>query len=227
MKKNFAVVGLGRFGLGLVEALANLNADVIAIDTDEASVAAAGELITHAVVCDSTNEHSLREIGIQNVDHAIVAIGANIQATILTTVILKEMGVKYLTVRVDNDYYAPIIMKLGANDIVSPQKIAGIRLANRIVSDTFIDYYDITSDYGVVQLVVNDKFEPIAIQDINPRNKFDVNLILINRDSVTFAPKGIDEIHPNDHLFVVGKAIKVAKFDQYLNELVIKNSNEK
>lgn len=218
MKKSFAIIGLGRFGLALVEALAKRNSNIIALDEDEEKVAKASELVSHTVVCDSTNEDALREAGIQNVDHVVVAIGSNIQATILTTIILKELGIKRITVRVDNEYYTKVILKLGANDIISPQTLAGIRLANRIISDTFLDYYDIADEFGVAQIIVNKEFKPITIQEFNPRNEFDVNVILIRRNSKTFAPKGQDQILPNDYLFVVGKPGKIARFDHFINE---------
>lgn len=217
MKKSFVVIGLGRFGLGVAKTLTNLNVDVLAIDFNEEAVIKASDTITHCVICDSTNETNLKRLGVANVDHAIVAIGSSIQATILTTIVLKELNVPKITVRVDDDYFVPIIMKLGATEVISPEKVAAKQLANRIISDTFIDYYNISDEYAVVQVAVNSKFKPVILVDLDSRNKFDINIVMINRDGKFFIPKGTDEILANDSILVLGKLSKVTKFDQYIN----------
>ncbi|HPV55279.1 MAG TPA: NAD-binding protein, partial [Bacilli bacterium] len=111
MKKTIAVLGLGRFGLGLVEELNKLNVDIIAIDINGASVQKAGEFVENAFICDSTNEDALREIGIENVDHAVVAFGSNFQASLITVITLKEMGVEKITVRIDDEKYASVMQR--------------------------------------------------------------------------------------------------------------------
>jgi trk system potassium uptake protein TrkA len=220
MKKSFAVLGLGRFGLKLIEELSHHNADIIAIDTSEENVSKASEFVSNAFVCDATNENALKELGVGNVDHAIIAFGSNLQATILSTIILKEMGINKITVRVDDDYYVKVIKKLGATDVISPQRIAGIRLANKIISDTFIDYFNISSDFCIVEISVNENVMPLNISDINPRNNFEVNLLLIQRGDNIFSPKGTDDIMPKDMLYIFGTRTKISKFDHFVNTQV-------
>ena len=222
MKKSFAVLGLGRFGLQLVEELSNNNADIIAIDNNIDNVTRAGELIENVFVCDTTNEQALKELGVNNVDHAIVAFGSNLQATILTTIILKEFGIKKITVRVDDEYYVNIMKRLGATDIVSPQKLAGIRVANKVISDSFLDYYEITSKFVVVEISISEGIKPMTIHEVDPRNKFDVNLLLIKRDDVVFSPKGEDVIQGNDSVFVFGTRAKINIFDQFIHSQINK-----
>lgn len=217
MKKSFAVLGLGRFGLKLVEELSNHNVDIIATDIIEENVVKASEFISNAFVCDSTNEAALKELGVGNVDHAIIAFGSNMQNSILTTIILKEMGVPKITVRVDDEFFVPVMKKLGATDIVSPQKIAGIRLANKIVSDTFVDYFNINSEFSVAEISIEDDIKPLNIQDLNPRNNFEVNLLLIERGNESFSPKGADSVLPKDHIYVFGTTNKIAKFTHFVN----------
>jgi len=218
MKKSFAVLGLGRFGLKLVEELNRHSVDIIALDMDEANVMKAGQIISNAYICDITNESALRELGIENVDHAIVALGSNLQVTIMVTIILKEFGVKRITVRVDDDYYINVMLRLGATDTVSPQKLAGIRLANKIVSDSFIDYFNISSDYCIVEIKIQEHVKPVTIQELNPRNNYNVNLLLIHRDTDVFPAKATDELLPNDTIFVFGDKNSIAKFDSIINE---------
>ncbi len=217
MKKTFAVFGLGQFGLSIVEELAKLDADVMAIDRDEEKVMQASKFIPSVFIADSTNEKALKELDLKNVDHAIIAFGNNMQSTILTTVLLVEIGVKHLTVRVDNEYYAPIIKRLGADEVISPQKMAGIGLANRLENESFVDYYSLGENFSVVKVSIRPDFVAKPITELNARNNFGVNLILISRKNRTFAPKATDEIQGGDIVFVVGKTKDIEKFNRFLN----------
>ncbi len=216
-KKSFAVIGLGQFGMAIVEELVALDSDVIAIDLDEERVRKASHLVPTAFVADSTNEKAMRELDIHHVTHAIVAFGDNLQASILTTVILKDMGVEHIVTRVEDEYYAAIMKRLGATDIITPQRAAGIGLANRLKNADFLDYYALGDNFSVVKITVNNAFNPSTIQALNPRNEFGVNLILIKRKSRTFAPKATDYINPGDIVYVVGKRKELETFGSFLN----------
>ncbi|HHU20928.1 MAG TPA: TrkA family potassium uptake protein [Acholeplasma sp.] len=220
MKKTIAVLGLGRFGLGLVQELNKLNVDIIAIDINGANVQKAGEFVENAFICDSTDEDALREIGIENVDHAVVAFGSNFQASLITVITLKEMGVEKITVRIDDEKYASVMQRIGATDIIVPQKIAGIQLANKLVSDSFTNYFNLSEDYVVVQLSVNMTIQPINLKTLNSRNVFGINLLLIKRENKYFSPTGDDSILPGDEIFVLGTKKNIHKFDEYINERV-------
>ena len=130
-KKSFAVIGLGQFGRAVVDELLDNGMDVIAIDNDAEAIAKVSKRLPTAFVADSTDEEALKELGIQDVDAVIVAYGDNKEASILTTVILREFGIEQIIVRVDDDYYVPIMKKLGATDVITPQQAAGQALANR------------------------------------------------------------------------------------------------
>ncbi|MDR0934854.1 MAG: TrkA family potassium uptake protein [Erysipelotrichaceae bacterium] len=217
-KKSFAVIGLGQFGVAVVEELVANGADVIAIDNDEDNVHHIAGILPTAFVADSTDEEALRELGIKDVDVAIVAFGHNDQATVITTVILKEIGVKDIVVRVDNGYYIPIIKKLGANEVVTPQKAAGEALANRLGEYDYKDFYKLDKDYSVVSIAVNQTFVPVSIMELNPKEKFDVNVVLIVRENEgSFVPGGKDQILPNDKIFVVGTTKDIRDFRKNIN----------
>ncbi len=222
MKKSFAIIGLGRFGLSLLEELAKFTDDIIAIDTDEEAVKKASLLVNQAFIMDSTNERALKSVGIQNVDHAIISFGSKFEASILTYATLKNFNINHITIRVDNDQFIPIYEKLGATDIISPQKIAGDRLANRIISDNFTDYFKLIGDYSVVETLISQNIEPVSIIDLDVRNKFDVNILLIMRDKKEFAPKATDLIQTNDIIFVFGKSANILKFANFMQNPIIK-----
>ncbi len=218
MKKTFAVFGLGEFGMALVEELARQDADVMAIDIDEERVKKAATIVPSVFIADATDEKAMKELDVKHIDHAIIAYGNNIQASILSTVILVEMGIKHLTVRVDNEYYAPIIKKLGADEVVAPQKMAGVTLANRLQNESFTDYYSLGNNFSVVQVSIKEGFTSQTIIELNPRNEYNVNLILVRRKNRTFAPKASDTIEAGDIIFVVGKTKDIEKFNREINK---------
>ena len=218
-KKSFAVIGLGQFGHAVVEELVANGKDVIAIDNDEAIVKKTGEILPTAFIADSTDEQALIELGIGDVDAAIVAFGSNIQASILTTVILRELGVNQLIVRVDDDYYVPIMKKLGATEVITPQKAAGIALANRLGNDDYKDFYKLDEKYSVVSLIVNSAFVPVTLAELNPKIKFGVSVVLISRARKSFVPGGNDSLLPDDTIFVVGGTKEVRNFREAINGL--------
>ncbi len=217
MKKNFMVIGLGRLGTSIVKELSLHTKDIIGVDVDEACVNQVSEYIDECYVCDCTKKRILEEIGAKNIDHAIVAIGNNLQATILTTINLKELGVKYITVRVDDSEYTNVLTRLGADDILIPEDDAGRQYAKQILSDTMLDYYSIDSDHAIVQISIPDDFEQHTLLELNYRNKYDINIVGIIRNDKFFLPKGSDSIIPGDAILVVGKNIKITKFDKAIN----------
>ncbi len=203
--RTFLVVGLGEFGISIVDELSRLNMEVIAVDKDEERVKKAAFLTPLAFITDATNELAINELDLGQVSDAIVAFGDNIQATILTTVLLKDLGVKHLIVRVDDDYYAPILKKLGADEIISPQKLAGRGLANRLTNYDFLDFYSLQGNFSVVKITVEIPFKTRTLTELDSRNNYAANIVLITRKNKTFAPRGEDTIEGGDILYVVGE----------------------
>ncbi|MCQ2814895.1 MAG: TrkA family potassium uptake protein [Bacilli bacterium] len=217
VKKSFAVIGLGQFGLSVVSELVDNGMDVIAIDRIEERVKKIANILPTAFIADSTSEDALKELGIQDVDAAIVAFGDNKEASVLTTVILRELGVKQIIVRVDDDDYVPIVKKLGATEVITPQKAAGAALANRIGNEDYRDFYKLDDKYSVVSIVVNPRFVPTTVKEMNPNNLYGVNLVLIKRNNRSFVPRGEDSILPDDSVFVVGTTKEVKAFREAIN----------
>ncbi len=217
MKKSFAIIGLGRFGMGVVKTLSKSKCEIIAIDVDNNCVTEAARFVEHCVVTDATNVNNLRQLGVGHVDHAVVAIGNNLQATILATINLKELGVKRVTVRVDTPAHITVLERLGADEIIVPEEASAISLANHIISDNILDYYKVQGDFAVVKIKVKDGRTPKTLIDLNSRNKFDVSIVGIVRDNNFFLPKGSDMVQGKDIVLVIGKNNNVLKFEEFLN----------
>ncbi|MGN0026287.1 MAG: potassium channel family protein, partial [Clostridium sp.] len=128
--KQFVIIGLGRFGASIAKTLYSLGNDVLAIDKDEDIVQEIADSVTHAVQLDATDENALRSLGIRNFDVAVVTIGDNIQSSIMATLLVKELGVKYIIAKGHSDLHAKVLYKIGADRVVLPEKDMGIRVAH-------------------------------------------------------------------------------------------------
>ncbi len=217
MKKTFLIIGLGRFGMAVIKTLSELNAEVIAIDVDEKAVEAASKYVEHCAICDSTRIKALEEIDAASYDHAVVAIGNNIQASILTVINLKELGLKKVSVRADSEEYAKVMARLGADEIIIPEVDAAVSFANQIISDTILEYYPISNDFSMAKISIGNDFTEQSILELDVRNKFDINIVAITRDNKFFPAKANDIIKKGDVLTVFGKSSKINKFDHFLN----------
>ena len=216
-KKSFAVIGLGQFGRAIVDELLDNGMDVIAIDNNPDAINKISKKLPTAFVANSTDEQALKELGIKDVDAAIVAYGDNKEASILTTVILREMNIEQIIVRVDDDYYVPIMKKLGATDVITPQKAAGQALANRLGNQDFKDFYKLDSRFSVISIVVNPAFVPVTLREMNSKEVYGVSIVLIIRNGKSFVPGGNDSLLPDDMIYVVGTTKDIKNFREELN----------
>lgn len=215
MKLQFAVIGLGRFGGSICKTLSQMGHDVLAIDKDENKVNQYADIVTQAVQLDSTDELALKEVGIRNMDHVIVAIGDDIQASILTTLILKEMNVPYVTAKAQNDYHEKVLAKIGADKIVHPERDMGIRLVHSLVSKNVLDLIELSPDYSLVEIKASDKMVNKSLLELNIRAKYGVNILAIKSEKgLNFSPKAEDVIREGDVLVVVGANRDIARFEE-------------
>ncbi len=221
MKKSIAIIGLSRFGLNLLESFSKLNVDLIGIDRDILSVKKASEIISNVLVCDSTDPQALKDAGITNVDHAVVAIGqndkANLSISIMTILKLKELGIKEITARADDKVFADILGLIGATNVISPFQIASERVANKISSTNVIDYFNIKDEFDVYEVKIIEKFEPLLITELDSRSKYKINILLIERNDELFTPDKKTILRPNDKIFIFGQKKDIPKITSFFN----------
>ncbi|MCM3739877.1 TrkA family potassium uptake protein [Oceanobacillus luteolus] len=217
MSKDFAVIGLGRFGGSICRELSKEGKQVLAIDSDEMKVNEFKNIVSHAVILDSTDEESLKEIGIQNFEHVIVAIGENLQASILTTVILTDLGVERITVKAQNDYHEKILRKLGVNRIVHPEREMGRRIAHNVISNNILDYLDLSDDHSIVEVKAGVKMIGKSLLELNIRAKYGCNVVAIKRgEEIEVTPNPEYIFAHGDVLLVVGKDKDINRFERNL-----------
>ncbi len=218
MKKTFVVIGLGRFGFNVAKTLAEMNSDVLAIDVNEESVRNISKYVEHCVITDGTKFDALNELGVGQIDHAVVAIGNNLQASVLTVVNLKKLNVRLITVRADDVSQKELFYMLGATEVIIPEEASAVSLANQIMSDSILDYYEISKDFVMVKISVGKNFERKTIMEMNIRNVFEVNIVGIIKDRELYIPHGTDVIEPNNIMVVSGNKNNINKFDEFLNK---------
>lgn len=217
MKKEYVVIGLGRFGGSIVSELIKLEANVMAIDSSPSIVDEYANIATQAVVADATDESALTSLGIHNFEHVIVAIGENIQASILTTLILKEIGVPKLTVKAQNDYHEKVLKKIGADKIVRPERDMGVRVANNVVSNNILDYLELSEEYSIAELIVGGRIAGHTLADLNIRPKYGINIVAIKRnEEIIVSPHADEIILENDVLIVIGSDLDIHNFEKKL-----------
>ncbi|MEE1131882.1 MAG: TrkA family potassium uptake protein [Caryophanon sp.] len=215
MKKEFAVIGLGRFGSSIVRELIDQGANVMAIDFKEERVNEFMHVATNAIVADTTDEHVLKSIGIHEFEHVIVAIGEDIQASILTTLMLKENGVAKITVKAQNEYHEKVLRKIGADFVVHPERDMGIRIANNLMSNTVLDYLELSDEHSIMELRANDAIAGYSLIDLDIRAQYGINIIGIKRGmQIIISPNPADKILRDDILLVIGADTDINRFVQ-------------
>lgn len=214
MKLNqFVIIGLGRFGSSLGRELIELGYEVLGVDRDEEKVDEMNGVLTHAVVADGTEEDVLRSIGVRNFDCGVVAIGNDIQASILAAILLKDLGVKKVVAKAVSELHGRVLEKIGVDRVVYPERDMGIRVAHQLVSPNLLDYIELSKQYTIVELGVPKCISGKTLAAINPRGRFGCSVVAINKPKgMVIAPTADDVLHENDVMVVIGTNEQVEQF---------------
>lgn len=205
MKRQFCIIGCGRFGATVANKLTELGCEVMVIDTDEETIQNIANDVTYAVQADATDENSLKSIGVRNFDVVIISIGENIQSSILVTLMVKELGVKHIVAKAQNELHGKVLSKIGANRIVYPEKEMGIRIAKNLVSDNILDYIELAPDYSIMEVLTLEEWLGKNLMEINMRAKYGVNVMAIKHGTeINIAVTADNTIKEGDILVVIG-----------------------
>lgn len=207
MRKQVMVIGLGRFGISLAKALNAMGHDVLAIDSDEKAVQSVAADVTHAVQADATDEAVLKDLGSGNFDVAVVTIASDIQNSVLTTILLKKLGIRYIISRAQNDLHGSILEKIGADKVVYVEGEMGIELAHGLTMTNVTHYMPLERNYGVMQLTAPDYFvgKSLAKLELGAKGKWKMAVLLIKREKEIIVMPDLQEIiQLNDTLILAG-----------------------
>lgn len=211
--KSFIVLGLGRFGSYLATSLFDLGYEVLVVDKNPQLIQEIVSKVTHAVVADATDEAALRSLGVRNFDMAIVGIGTDIEASILTTVLLKDLGVQKVLVKANSDLHAKILKKIGADKVVFPEKEMGERIAHNITQSNILDYINLSPEYSIIEITVPKKWNERTLKEINVRAKYGINIMAVKHGTlINIAPNAEDILYSGDILVVIGSNLDLDVF---------------
>lgn len=226
-EKVFAVFGLGMFGLEICRVLASKGANVIAVDKDQKIIDRIKDTVTHAVLIDSTDEEALRNAGMDDVDVAVIAVGDTLDASILTTILLKNMGVPRIITRATSDMHGQVLKRIGATEIINIEIEVGRRLANRIFSPDVMDVIPLSPDATVAELRLPRDFAGKSPGELEIRKRYNVNIVAVKRtktdidtlgnpkqEEQIFTPKPVDILHVNDVLVIMGRGEDIEKLKE-------------
>lgn len=213
MTDHYAVIGLGRFGLSLANKLFESGKEVLGIDVNEERVEDSQPYVTHAVIADSTDGEALKSVGIRNIDTVIVAIGNDIQASILSVVLLKELGVKKVIAKAINELHGKVLKKVGADWVVFPDRDMGIRVAHQLLSPNVLNFIELSKDYSVEEVRIPDRMEGKTLRELDLRAEFNISVIAIRHDDeINILPSPDRKIDKGDVLVVIGENRDLVRF---------------
>ncbi|WP_284644682.1 potassium channel family protein [Paenibacillus silviterrae] len=214
-RSQYAVIGLGRFGSSIAKELVKLGFEVLGIDKDEESVDEMSDVLTHVVVADATDEDVLRSLGIRNFDCVVVAIGDDIQASILAAILLKDIGVKKVVAKALSDLHGKVLEKLGVDRVIFPERDMGIRVAHQLSSPNLLDFIELSKDYTIVELSVPKRLCGYSLKDLDPRAKYGCSVVAINKkQGVIIAPAATDTVEENDVMVIIGTNQQIETFEE-------------
>ncbi len=210
-QKTYAILGLGVFGSTIAKTLSEYHCEVIGVDIEMTNVERVAEYATRAVQADFTDLEQLRELGVQDVDVAVVATGSQLESSVMAVLHLKELGVPYIVAKAKNKMYMQILLKVGADRVIRPDKEMGERVAKTLLSRNVVDMIDIDEDYSIMELAAPKDWIGSALKDLDTRNKFGLNILGVRNGEeakLNFSINADYIINAADQLLVIVEANK-------------------
>lgn len=210
--QSYAVFGLGRYGTAVAKELVKNGAEVLAVDTDEELVNAASAEIPYCKCADITEAEVIRQLGIANIDVVVIAMASNLKASVMATMLCKEIGVKTVIAKCATDLDHKILSKVGADRVVFPESESGIRLAKNLLSSGFMDIMELSKDVSMVELPVRPEWEGRTLMELNLRKKYSINVVAIIEDKnvrVNIDPEM--PLQPSMKMIVIADTAKLGK----------------
>ncbi|HBH3656947.1 TPA: TrkA family potassium uptake protein [Clostridioides difficile] len=204
--KQYIVIGCGRFGSSVASTMHLLGHQVMAIDKNEDSVQSISDKVTHSLIVDVTDEQALRSLGLGNFDVAVVAIGSDIRASIMATLIAKEMGVELIICKAKDELQAKVLYKIGADRVVFPERDMGVRVAHNLVSDNILDHIELDPEYSIVEIVTPNSWVGKTLIELELRARYEITVLAIKTGkNINVTPSPDEELTVGSILVIIGQ----------------------
>ena len=203
--KSYIVIGLGRFGSEVACQLYKHGCEVLVLDNNADTINQISSEVTHAVVGDARDKGVLRALGAGDFECAIVAIGGSLADSVLATMNLKELGVPHIVGKAHDETHRQVLLKLGADQVVIPEKENAARLARSLASPNVLEYIELRDEYGIIEVPAPKRWQEKTLKELNVRAKLGVNIIAVKRDSqINVSPAADYKIVAGDVMVVLG-----------------------
>ena len=216
----FVIIGLGRFGRTVAKTLASQGKEVLVIDTISENVKQIEPFVSGAVVADATGTDVLHSLGVQNFDCVVNCIGDDLQASILTTLICKDLGIKYIVAKAQNEQHKKVLERIGADMVVFPETYMGKKVANMLTNPSMNEIMDLTDTFKIVEIATPDIWIDKSIGDMNIRNKYKVSIIFVKRGEQVISPEAETVLQKGDILVVAGEVSKLESLASRASEVI-------
>jgi len=206
--KQIAVIGLGNFGSTLAASLAQKKCEVLAIDRDQERVHDIKDDVTQAVIGDATDKKLLEELGVKDVDTAVISFGDRIDASLIVTLYLKELGVHRIIAKAVSEDHAKILSLIGAHEVIFPERDEAIRLASSLFSSDILDMIKVSDEFSILEIAAPDHFVNKTLRDLKLRSKIGIEVLAIKKPlegTLKMLPGADTKIAPDDVLIVIGE----------------------
>ena len=215
MKKQVLVVGLGRFGTSLAKTLSMLGCQVMAIDSRQENVEALADSVTQALQMDASDEQAFKQIGAGNFDVAVVATGGDQNASVIVTLMCKEVGIPLVVAKANSELHAKILYKIGADKVVFPERDMGVRVARTLFSQSVLDLIELTDDYSIIEIRAPKSWVGKSLIDLDLRSRFNLNVVAIKtKEDVFTVPGGTDVFHEGDVVVLIGNTRSIERVEK-------------
>jgi trk system potassium uptake protein TrkA len=222
--RSFAVIGLGRFGAAMANTLVELGQDVIGVDSDEDRVRRLAEVVSQAAQIDATDLQALKEVGVHDVDVAVVSIGENIEASLLVVMQVMELGVKEIIAKAVTPLHGRILQKLGVRRVIYPERDMAIRVAHSLVVPHSLDYIELSREFSIVEIPAPTEFVGRSLKQLELRPRYGLTLIAVKRWSddgerevTNISPSADEVIETGDVLSLLGANDRLAQLSALLD----------
>jgi len=215
MKKQVLVVGLGRFGTSLAKTLSMLGCQVMAIDSRQENVEALADNVTQALQMDASDEQAFKQIGAGNFDVAVVATGGDQNASVIVTLMCKEVGIPLVVAKANSELHAKILYKIGADKVVFPERDMGVRVARTLFSQSVLDLIELTDDYSIIEIRAPKSWVGKSLIDLDLRSRFNLNVVAIKtKEDVFTVPGGADVFQEGDVVVLIGNTRSIERVEK-------------
>ncbi|MBD8976665.1 TrkA family potassium uptake protein [Veillonella magna] len=214
-KQAVAVIGLGRFGATVAKTLSAQGHEVLGVDINEETVQRISPYVTHAVVADTSDEDALRALSLNQFDDVVIGIGDNVQGNLMTAMLVKEIGAKYIVAKAQSTLQGRLLEKIGVDLVIYPESDMALRVAQMLVREHVIDYLQLSKDIGLVEMETPAFLQGKTLIEANIRAKYNVNVVAIKRDNDVLAPPDPnDPLRGTDTLMIIGRDPDITRLEE-------------